>query len=241
MKDSITNKWQWCLAAVFLLGTSAAVVRAEEPGVLRIFKPREITEAMHSMQTSYSDMTYDVSDRWDDFTDAVYGGNVVSDAGPRAHFASLNNPIYATQVSHHGAVCDQCQSGDYYCDCPTCRSTRCHTFGKFGRCQHGHAGGCPYCGSGCNSGYGMLYYFKSKFGFMTPTGNGGAGSPYIGKYARVYPQDVNYFDQRDGQVWASQDYGAPMAVPLAPVVGHTYNYSVGIPASRLTPISTLAR
>lgn len=86
----------------------------------------------------------------------------------------------------------------------------------------------------------MLYYFKSKFGCLTPTGNGGVGSPHIGKYSRVYPQDVNHFDQRDGQLWAAPGYGAPMAVPLAPTVGHAYNYSWGIPASRLTPISNVA-
>ena len=86
----------------------------------------------------------------------------------------------------------------------------------------------------------MLYYFKCKFGFLTPTGNGGPGSPWHGKYSRVYPQDVNYFDARDGQLWAAQGYGVPMAVPLAPTVGHAYNYSWGVPASRLTPISHVA-
>jgi hypothetical protein len=87
---------------------------------------------------------------------------------------------------------------------------------------------------------GFLDYFKCKFGYFFPTGCGGAGCPPIGKYARVYPQNPNYFDQRDGQIWAAQGYGVPIAVPLAPVVGHQYNYSWGTPASRLTPISRVA-
>jgi hypothetical protein len=99
--------------------------------------------------------------------------------------------------------------------------------GKFGKSHGYHSDG-------------FLDYFKCKFGYFFPTGCGGAGCPPLGKYARVYPQDPNYFDQRDGQVWAAQGYGVPIAVPLAPVVGHQYNYSWGTPASRLTPISRVA-
>lgn len=87
------------------------------------------------------------------------------------------------------------------------------------------------------SGQAMVDYFRCKFKYFIPTGGGGAGVPWVGKYGRVYPQDPYYFDQRDGQTWAAQGYGAPMAVPLAPVVGHSYNYGWGIPSSRLTPIS----
>ncbi|MBS0203942.1 MAG: hypothetical protein JSS49_13640 [Planctomycetes bacterium] len=83
----------------------------------------------------------------------------------------------------------------------------------------------------------MVDYFRCKFGYFIPTGAGGAGVPIVGKYSRVYPQDPYYFDQRDGQAWGAQGYGMPMAVPLAPVVGHAYNYSWGSPSSRLTPIS----
>jgi len=88
-----------------------------------------------------------------------------------------------------------------------------------------------------DSGQAMCDYFRCKFGYFIPTGAGGAGVPWVGKYSRVYPQDPHYFDQRDGQTYAAQGYGAPIAVPLAPVVGHTYNYGWGIPSSRLTPVS----
>ena len=49
--------------------------------------------------------------------------------------------------------------------------------------------------------------------------------------------DPNYFDQRDGKVYSAEGYGAPVAVPTAPTVHHTYNYGWGMPSSRITPIS----
>lgn len=133
----------------------------------------------------------------------------------------------------HGGYsnCDNCQYGNAG-GCPT------------GNCPSGGAGGCPTCWPGCPAGCNrsqcsqdMINYFHCKFGYFIPTGAGGAGVPFCGKYARVYPQDPYYFDQRDGQAWGAQGYGMPMAVPLAPVVGHTYNYGWGTPSSRLTPVS----
>jgi hypothetical protein len=145
----------------------------------------------------------------------------------------------------NGSGCQfgDCQSGN--CPFGGCKSC----FGKsWGGCQYGGCpwGGCQYGGcpwSGCNNccragcGQAMCDYFRCKFGYFIPTGAGGAGVPHWGKYSRVYPQDPYYFDQRDGMAWAAQGYGMPMAVPLAPVVGHTYNYSWGTPSSRLTPVS----
>lgn len=76
-----------------------------------------------------------------------------------------------------------------------------------------------------------------KFGYFLPSGCCGKGCPPIGHYSMVYPVNPAHFDQRDGQVYAAQGYGGPVSVPLAPVVGHTYNYGWGIPSSRLTPVS----
>lgn len=112
------------------------------------------------------------------------------------------------------------------------------------------AGGYPYnCPPGIG-GYGghrccclngaALEYLKCKFGYFIPTGGGGRGIPWVGCYSRVYPVNPYYRDGRDGQMWAAQGYGLPMAVPLAPVVGHTYDLSWGIPSSRLTPVSNPA-
>ena len=78
---------------------------------------------------------------------------------------------------------------------------------------------------------------RCKFGYFIPTGCGGAGCSPFGAYRMVYPVDPSYFDQRDGQVYAASGYGGPVAVPIAPVVEHTYNYGWGVPSSRLTPIS----
>lgn len=135
-----------------------------------------------------------------------------------------------------------CQTGN--CPNGNCPNGNCD-FGS--TCQYGSGcygngwwGGCWGCNTCCHTrqcSQDMCNYFRCKFGYFIPTGAGGAGVPFCGKYARVYPQDPYYFDQRDGQAWGAQGYGVPMAVPLAPVVGHTYNYGWGVPSSRLTPVS----
>jgi hypothetical protein len=147
-----------------------------------------------------------------------------------------------TQASfgHGGGLFGQPCGGDcqYSSGCPQGFD------GQYGsRCPHGFGfghGGCPSCQRRCCNNQcskDMIDYFRCKFGYFIPTGAGGAGVPFAGKYSRVYPQDPHYFDQQDGQAWGAQGYGMPMAVPLAPVVGHTYNYGWGSPSSRLTPIS----
>ncbi|MDA0834804.1 MAG: hypothetical protein O2955_12850 [Planctomycetota bacterium] len=80
-------------------------------------------------------------------------------------------------------------------------------------------------------------HMRCKFGYFIPTGCCGSGCPIAGRYRMVYAVDPNYADPRDGGVFSAQGSGTPMAVPLAPNVGHTYNYSWGLPSSRLTPIS----
>jgi hypothetical protein len=166
---------------------------------------------------------------------------------------SMMAPEVTTVAFHQGrrfqstsAICDpssNCQTGmdGNAGQCPTgwtgdgmgmeCRPG----WGHHG--MWGHHFGCHY---GCchdHTGQAMCDYFRCKFGYFIPTGAGGAGVPCCGHYSRVYPQDPYYFDQRDGQTFAAQGYGSPIAVPLAPVVSHTFNYGWGIPSSRMTPIS----
>ena len=76
------------------------------------------------------------------------------------------------------------------------------------------------------------------FGWLIPSGGNGQGAPPIGKYQVTYADQPDYADPRDGQIYAAQGYGMPMTVPLPPNVHQQYNYSWGIPASRITPIST---
>lgn len=102
--------------------------------------------------------------------------------------------------------------------------------GRFGRRRH-----CRRCHRHPSDA--CLNYFRCKFGYFCPSGAGGAGLPWAGHYSRVYPVDPYYGDPRDGQAYAAQGFGIPISVPLAPVVGHTYDYSWGVPSSRLTPVS----
>jgi hypothetical protein len=48
--------------------------------------------------------------------------------------------------------------------------------------------------------------------------------------------NVGYVDPRDTELYSAQGYDIPVAVPLAPVVKHTYNYGWGVPSSRLTRV-----
>ena len=86
----------------------------------------------------------------------------------------------------------------------------------------------------------MGAHIRGKLAFLTPMGNGGAGAPPFGCYQLVYPVAPDYAHPNDmQQQYGAQGYGVPMSVPLAPNVRHTMNYSAGMPASRLTPISNV--
>ena len=115
------------------------------------------------------------------------------------------------------------------------RRARSHTQGM--ERAYGRSTGHPSMYRHDTSGQAMIDYFKCKFGYFIPTGGDGSGLPWVGHYSRVYPVNPYHNDARDGQVWAAQGYGIPVSVPLAPVVGHTYEYSSGIPSSRLVPVS----
>lgn len=85
----------------------------------------------------------------------------------------------------------------------------------------------------------MRAHIHGKLAYFHPMGNGGEGVPPFGHYHLVYAANPNYSDPRDSQIYAAQGWGVPMSVPLAPTVRHTMNYSSGMPASRLTPISNV--
>jgi hypothetical protein len=115
----------------------------------------------------------------------------------------------------------RCQAQSLTFDRMYCRSTGCHPSMYY----HDASGGA------------MMDYLKCKFGYFIPTGGGGQGVPWVGHYGRVYPVNPQYTNPKDGQIWAAEGYGIPMAVPLAPVVGHTYEFGWGVPSSRLVPVS----
>jgi|GEM_PF-2591414 len=59
----------------------------------------------------------------------------------------------------------------------------------------------------------------------------------VGRQCDNIALDPGYAHPADvGGVYAAQGYGVPLSVPLAPVVLDQYNYSWGVPASRLTPV-----
>jgi hypothetical protein len=134
----------------------------------------------------------------------------------------------------------------YYCPPPLCyhcsvlsnnclaAHLRCHCMNFRMRNQIASAHLMGACHQKCLAGE---YWFRNKFGYFFPTGCCGRGCPPMGHYSMVYPLDPNYFDQRDGNIYAAQGYGGPVAVPLAPNVRFAYNYGWGVPSSRLTPIS----
>ncbi len=216
-----------CGLAWGLMLVAGSVAQAAEPeaaGVVRISKPA----AGHVQQVSQVQTVSDAA------TVTIRGQSTeITPVGCKECEAGVYDGYsHGGHASHGGHF----RSKDHYYgdgDCEACKG------GKFG-----HRGEwCDVCGKyhgGSGKGGAAFEYFKCKFGYFFPTGCGGAGCPPIGRYARVYPQDPGYFDQRDGQLYGAAGYGTPIAVPLAPVVSHQYNYSWGVPSSRLTPVSRIA-
>jgi hypothetical protein len=139
-------------------------------------------------------------------------------------------------------------------DCCMCQNCCCN-----GRMQCGVMEGtccgvnCLFAGSQCSGTgcktcdfwRGQSLSFRAKnarladclFGWMCPSGCCGKGCPPVGGYKMTYADQPQYYDARDNQMYAAQGYGMPMTVPLAPTVNYSYNYSSGMPSSRITPIS----
>ena len=168
----------------------------------------------------------------------VQTGAMMADASCQK--STGTNPAMSGTGGDFGEMCDG-----------NCRHCRRH-FGRHSHFGGGQSGDCWGDGYGMGHGHGMGYghggcrgncngalaaYLRCKFGYFIPTGGGGQGIPWAGHYARVYPVNPYYNDPRSGQAWAAQGYGVPVSVPLAPVVGHTFEYGWGVPSSRLTPVS----
>lgn len=239
--------WKCLVHSAIAIGMSAGVsttVSAQDAGaagVVRISKPR----------------TVDVGEQRVTPVSAMQAAscNTTPSAAPMAPQGGCNTDMSAGATMGNGAVGDGSRDfggrrGGYYrqdwrtSDWQNSNSwgaglharTQAHSM-ALESAWYGHSGYGPSLYYHDQSGNAMLDYFRCKFGYFIPTGGGGRGVPWTGHYARVYPVNPYYSDSRDGQAYAAQGYGLPMSVPLAPVVGHTYDYSWGIPSSRLTPVS----
>ncbi len=89
-----------------------------------------------------------------------------------------------------------------------------------------------------NGHYGDGSLFDCLFGWAIPSGNCGQGLPLVGKYHMVYADRPDYVNPADTQLYGAGQYGMPITVPLAPTVNYQYNYSSGVPSSRITTIGT---
>jgi hypothetical protein len=167
---------------------------------------------------------------------ACHGGNGHGGNGHGSCYTPMNSNACFNGCDASGG------SGGWGSQCQTCDGYgngghgRLH--GRHGRNSYGNCDECSYGHSGfagkCKTANCKLC--DCLFGWMIPSGCGGQGCPPVGKYHMTYADQPSYIDQRDTQLYAAQGYGMPMSVPLAPNVHHAYNYSSGIPASRITHI-----
>jgi hypothetical protein len=127
-----------------------------------------------------------------------------------------------------------CSTRHVLCNNPLADHFRCHEINHRMRNRQTSDALCAMLHDECEEKFG---WFRCKFGYFFPNGSGGKGSPLVGHYSMVYPVNPGYQDPRDCNVYSAQGYYGPVAVPLAPVVNHTYNYGWGVPSSRLTPVS----
>lgn len=92
----------------------------------------------------------------------------------------------------------------------------------------------------CDKPYGFKHFRKKaacRYGYFHPQGYCGKGLAVLGNYKHVYSLNPDYFDPRDGRLYAAPGYGTNISVPLAPTVGSIYNYGWGVPSSRQTYVS----
>ena len=153
-------------------------------------------------------------------------------------------PASAAGVYCPASCADNCRSGRKQraqgAACQTCQSCQSGKSCRNGACQNCRSGqhcqNCDQCKDGnfltrmCDRVGGRL------FGWMIPSGYCGQGCPPLGKYRMNYAVNPGYAHPADNAAYGAQGYGVPVTVPLAPNVRQSYNYSSGIPASRITPV-----
>lgn len=165
---------------------------------------------------------------------------------------------YVTSGDCNTGTAKQCDNGKQCQECEECHGVPCllGLLFPFG-CHHGNGQNCPP-GASHHDPYQPHCYRNEKgelvceepdgwrvarrkaacrYGYFRPQGNCGKGLAPFGHYKHVYSLNPDYFDPRDGQMYAAQGYGTNISVPLAPTVGSVYNYGWGIPSSRQTFVS----
>ncbi len=225
MVTSIRN-WSLRLAAVGLMLSAASVGADDSEGVVRLSKPSNTGVVR-------------ISDQAPSQEDVRAQSPGCPQGCPQDSYSSDGSVVYGDSYSY-GSDCPpehNCQrfipAGDLLAKTGVCDWWQLQCAAYRARNQYQSAILHEAVRADCEEKH---QWARCKFGYFVPTGCGAKGCPPIGHYGMVYPVDPNYFDARDGQVYAAPGVGGPVSVPLAPVVNHTYNYGWGIPSSRLTPV-----
>jgi hypothetical protein len=255
------------LAVGTLLGLAAvAQVRAEDFGVARVSdRPRTVVRAQSpelirgqgpQLEPMPVIQPTDLEQPDDDDLEEMQEQADENNVGPANAGGGYVTNSYTTSEGitpglHYSVSCPE-HGGVYDDGCPKCRYFAGFGDGNWSLDGHGNPVWCPppspfgWCHNwgdkwltGCHNWgdrfcKGLGRFDKCMAKCLTGKGD---GQPLVGHYKIVYPVNPWYFDSRDGQVYAAEQYGGPVSVPLAPVVYQQYNYGWGIPSSRITPIS----
>lgn len=163
---------------------------------------------------------------------------------------------YGTVAPYQGAHAGHVNYEDHTSCLPLYEQRYAHTSGyrSFTKTPGGRICGCS-CGGNCGRIHCTSALAEATWNFRMRNaaasqrlfGNRGCGRGVgscrlfwwdMGRQRDIIAVDPGYHDSRDSEMYATQTYGVPAAVPLAPVVRDSYNYGWGMPASRLTPVAT---
>lgn len=203
-------------------------------------QPNAFANASWSQQQQYSQMPQAGPFQTAAYSNVQAGGF----SGCPDGSCNVNSGGYGWNDS--GNTCNSCNSCN---TCNSCESSDCYYGGGYHErmCRlFAPAEPCDGCTGPCKRwwrGQQNNYLARNQrlsntlFGWMVPSGCCGQGCPPVGKYCVTYSDNPGYSDPRDNQMaYGAQGYGVPLQVPLAPNVRHTYNYSWGVPSSRITPL-----